>query len=141
MRVRFQNDCIKTKKSRKSNIYGTFLRRDRDSNPGCLAAQRFSRPPQSTTLPPLQILNDIQDSYVSFKSGETGIRTPGTSQYNGFQDRRNRPLCHLSKASLRFTEALSFKSDAKVRLIFNCTNFQETFFNQTADFLSSSSIV
>ena len=30
-------------------------------------------------------------------SGETGIRTPGTSQYNGFQDRRNRPLCHLSK--------------------------------------------
>ena len=30
-------------------------------------------------------------------SGERGIRTPGTSQYNGFQDRRNRPLCHLSK--------------------------------------------
>ena len=29
--------------------------------------------------------------------GETGIRTPGTSRYNGFQDRRNRPLCHLSK--------------------------------------------
>ena len=34
-----------------------------------------------------------------FFSGETGIRTPGTSQYNGFQDRRNRPLCHLSKTS------------------------------------------
>ena len=33
-------------------------------------------------------------------SGETGIRTPGTSQYNGFQDRRNRPLCHLSKTPL-----------------------------------------
>ena len=32
--------------------------------------------------------------------GETGIRTPGTSQYNGFQDRRNRPLCHLSKTPL-----------------------------------------
>ena len=29
-------------------------------------------------------------------SGEIGIRTPGTSQFNGFQDRRNRPLCHLS---------------------------------------------
>ena len=28
--------------------------------------------------------------------GETGIRTPGTSRFNGFQDRRNRPLCHLS---------------------------------------------
>ena len=39
-----------------------------------------------------------------FKSGETGIRTPGTSQYNGFQDRRNRPLCHLSK--LLFQEVL-----------------------------------
>ena len=32
--------------------------------------------------------------------GETGIRTPGTSRYNGFQDRRNRPLCHLSKTPL-----------------------------------------
>ena len=30
-------------------------------------------------------------------SGERGIRTSGTSQFNGFQDRRNRPLCHLSK--------------------------------------------
>ena len=30
------------------------MRRDRDSNPGYLAVQRFSRPPQSTTLPPLQ---------------------------------------------------------------------------------------
>ena len=32
-----------------------------------------------------------------FPCGETGIRTPGTSRYNGFQDRRNRPLCHLSR--------------------------------------------
>ncbi len=29
-------------------------RRDRDSNPGTLTRQRFSRPPQSTTLPPLR---------------------------------------------------------------------------------------
>ena len=29
--------------------------------------------------------------------GERGIRTPGTSQYAGFQDRCIRPLCHLSK--------------------------------------------
>ena len=28
--------------------------------------------------------------------GEGGIRTPGGSHLNGFQDRRNRPLCHLS---------------------------------------------
>jgi hypothetical protein len=30
---------------------------------------------------------------------ERGIRTPGTSQFNGFQDRRIRPLCHLSMQS------------------------------------------
>lgn len=36
--------------------------------------------------------------YLIFKAycGERGIRTPGTSQFNGFQDRRDRPLCHLS---------------------------------------------
>ncbi len=41
-------------------------------------------------------------SYCPFLSskfcGERGIRTPGTLQYNGFQDRRDRPLCHLSNA-------------------------------------------
>ena len=36
-----------------------------------------------------------------FSCGERGIRTPGTSQYNGFQDRRDRPLCHLSKTSFQ----------------------------------------
>lgn len=29
--------------------------------------------------------------------GERGIRTPGTLPYNGFQDRRIRPLCHFSE--------------------------------------------
>ena len=53
-------------------------------------------------------------------SGEGGIRTPGTSQYNGFQDRRNRPLCHLSKTP--FGVALFLKSDAKVRIIFEYAN-------------------
>lgn len=28
--------------------------------------------------------------------GEGGIRTPGPLRANGFQDRRNRPLCHFS---------------------------------------------
>ena len=31
------------------------------------------------------------------QSGERGIRTPGTLQYAGFQDRCYRPLSHLSK--------------------------------------------
>jgi hypothetical protein len=36
--------------------------------------------------------------------GEIGIRTPGTSRFNSFQDCRNRPLCHFSsgKAKLIF---------------------------------------
>ena len=40
-----------------SNIW----RRDRDSNPGRLSPQRFSRPPHSTTLPPLHIILAPQD--------------------------------------------------------------------------------
>ncbi len=34
--------------------------------------------------------------------GERGIRTPGGVTLNGFQDRRNRPLCHLSAAKIQF---------------------------------------
>jgi hypothetical protein len=34
--------------------------------------------------------------------GERGIRTPGGLTLNGFQDRRNRPLCHLSDTKIRF---------------------------------------
>ena len=52
--------------------------------------------------------------------GETGIRTPGSVTFNGFQDRRNRPLCHLSKTSL--SEVLSVESGAKVRIIFKSAN-------------------
>ena len=37
-----------------------------------------------------------------FSGGERGIRTPGASQLNGFQDRRNRPLCHLSFVGSNF---------------------------------------
>ena len=58
--------------------------------------------------------------FAILSSGETGIRTPGTSRYNGFQDRRNRPLCHLSKTPL--SEVLSVESGAKVRIIFKSAN-------------------
>jgi hypothetical protein len=33
--------------------------------------------------------------------GERGIRTPGNLRFNGFQDRRIRPLCHLSGAKIQ----------------------------------------
>ena len=39
--------------------------------------------------------------------GERGIRTPGTSQYAGFQDRCIRPLCHLSNSLDCIVAALS----------------------------------
>ena len=34
--------------------------------------------------------------HETISGGETGIRTLGGSHLNGFQDRRIRPLCHLS---------------------------------------------
>ena len=49
---------------------------------------------------------------ISVYCGERGIRTPGTSQFNGFQDRRDRPLCHLSN-DIAFS-----KSGAKIMLLF-----------------------
>ena len=38
----------------------------------------------------------IYSGFNSLVCGERGIRTPGGVTLNGFQDRRNRPLCHLS---------------------------------------------
>lgn len=52
--------------------------------------------------------------------GETGIRTPGTSRYNGFQDRRNRPLCHLSSPCKTL---VCFVWDCKGRYFFLFCNF------------------
>ena len=63
-----------------------------------LPVHRISSAARSTTPASLQnkkrFLKKIMKALLF--SGETGIRTPGTSRYNGFQDRRNRPLCHLS---------------------------------------------
>ena len=43
--------------------------------------------------------------YADF-GGERGIRTPGTSQYAGFQDRCNRPLCHLSLLAMQVMKGI-----------------------------------
>jgi hypothetical protein len=42
-----------------------------------------------------------QKGSKSANGGEGGIRTPGTFRPNGFQDRRDRPLCHLSGGRAR----------------------------------------
>ena len=47
-------------KNRMIFIIRFLLRRGRDSNPRILSDQRFSRPPQSTTLPPLLPLWDCK---------------------------------------------------------------------------------
>jgi hypothetical protein len=44
--------------------------------------------------------------------GERGIRTPGPLTVNGFQDRRIRPLCHLSGAKIG-VEDITAKNDLK----------------------------
>ena len=45
-----------------------------------------------------------------FLSGERGIRTPGPVTVNGFQDRRIRPLCHLSGAKVNHQNRIIKKS-------------------------------
>ncbi len=56
-----------------------------------------------------------QYEYVS--SGERGIRTPGPLTVNGFQDRRIRPLCHLSfslKGLQKYAYFYSFASTLEI---------------------------
>jgi hypothetical protein len=47
-----------------------------------------------------QCVCGLHTSFELFSSGERGIRTPGPVTVNGFQDRRIRPLCHLSGAKI-----------------------------------------
>ena len=51
------------KKECKPQDLHSSSRRERDSNPRYLSVQRFSRPPQSTTLPSLQ--NSFQEGFLS----------------------------------------------------------------------------
>ena len=57
--------------------------------------------------------------------GERGIRTPGTSRYDGFQDRCNRPLYHLS---LVMDYVAYHFSSAKVLLFIEPNKFIVIFF-------------
>ena len=65
--------------------------------------------------------------------GERGIRTPGTLLYNGFQDRRIRPLCHFSSAKIQFflskQEILqNYIFIYKQRIINNLQNHKQLFY-------------
>ena len=63
-----------------------------------------------------------QSAELQFVCGERGIRTPGPVKINGFQDRRIRPLCHLSKVEFYFAYLVFVKWNAKVRIIFEKTS-------------------
>ena len=54
--------------------------------------------------------------------GERGIRTPGASQHDGFQDRCNRPLYHLSNTLSG--KLSSSKAMQRYVIIFIRPNFQ-----------------
>ena len=43
------------------------------------------------------IQREFRNQCATSYGGEGGIRTPGPLRVNGFQDRRDRPLRHLSK--------------------------------------------
>ena len=57
-------------------------------------------PPQGAFfITPDEIYKQKRKSFLTSFCGERGIRTPGGVTLNGFQDRRNRPLCHLSSVN------------------------------------------
>lgn len=72
-----------------------------------LQVQLLSRKPHSATLASLLTVSRIGNTFELVKPknyskiGESGIRTHGRLiTFNGFQDRRIRPLCHLSYQDL-----------------------------------------
>src|ERR1700712_1197030 len=61
-----------------------------------------------------------RDRFASLFFGRGGgIRTPGTLRYNGFQDRRVRPLCHSSVWSklIRLTAKAAFSDCVGCKII------------------------
>ncbi len=61
-------------------------------------------------MPFLHLVPDLVPDFVNSLTfrvlcGERGIRTPGGVTLNGFQDRRIRPLCHLSLKGFPFVAA------------------------------------
>ena len=74
-----------------------FLRKERDSNPRIREDQRFSRPPQSTTLPSFHGKQTLSACPRLSCCGKEGIRTPETLlAFTHFPGEPVQPLLHLS---------------------------------------------
>ena len=75
-------------------------RKERDSNPwNAKRTTVFETAPidHSGIFPKVKNKSDIG----RFLGGDRGIRTPETFRFNGFQDRRYRPLSHISAAKIQ----------------------------------------
>ena len=97
----------KTYKVEIQHLVGSLLRRERDSNPRSLSAQRFSRPPQSTTLPSL-----LRRNWLARRNSICEFGLP--------------PMLLLTRAHEALVIFLScdfFKSGAKVLLFFQIHKF------------------
>ena len=80
-----------------------------DANPSDFYVDPFLRWPE-LTLPWTQSKMRKHPFDICAFSGERGIRTPGGVTLNGFQDRRNRPLCHLSiMVVMKYAERTRFE--------------------------------
>ena len=65
---------------------------------------------RNASIPRSLIKNVRQRRTFYFPCGERGIRTPGPLTVNGFQDRRIRPLCHLSGCKI-----IALRSNCKIK--------------------------
>ena len=74
-------------------------------SPGGLWGFSRARPYRSELLTVLHEKSPAQSAELQFVCGERGIRTPGPVKINGFQDRRIRPLCHLSNVEFYFAHS------------------------------------
>ena len=77
-----------------------FMRRERDSNPwNAKRSTVFETAPidHSGISPKFHATTQV----AAWVSGDRGIRTPEAFRLNGFQDRRYRPLSHISTAKVQ----------------------------------------
>ena len=69
-----------------------------------------------------------QSAELQFVCGERGIRTPGPVKINGFQDRRIRPLCHLSSRFQHVLQSFCSQLRCKGKDYFRICKFSQLFF-------------
>ena len=93
------------KQVRENHALAAILRRERDSNPwNAKRSTVFETAPidHSGISPDLLVRwSDKTKATISRPCGDRGIRTPEAFRLNGFQDRRYRPLSHISAAKVR----------------------------------------